>query len=42
VGVTSDVIEDLLRSGKGCLGIDDPLLLSHGIEVATEGPRRRK
>src|ERR1700722_13239788 len=37
MGIAADVIEDLLGSGKGRLGIDDPFLLSQRFEISSEG-----
>jgi len=35
--IAADIVEDLCRPGKGCLGVDDPFLLAQRIEVAPEG-----
>ena len=37
--VPADVIEDLLRPGEGAFGVDDPLDLPHGCEIARPGVR---
>ena len=37
VGVATDIVEDLGGSVEGRLGIDDPLGLAQGLEVAGEG-----
>src|SRR5262249_5852794 len=37
MGVAADVVEDLFGSGEGGFGVDDPLLLSYGIEIVEEG-----
>jgi hypothetical protein len=37
MGIAADVIEDLLGSGKGCFGIDDPFLLPQRFEISSEG-----
>ena len=37
VGVLTEVVEDLVGAGEGALGVDDPLGLAEGLEVAGEG-----
>ena len=37
VGVAAEVVEDLVGAGEGGLGVDDPLGLAEGLEVAGEG-----
>ena len=37
VGVAAEVVEDLVGAGEGALGVDDPLGLAEGLEVACEG-----
>ena len=37
VGVLAEVVEDLVGAGEGGLGVDDPLGLAEGLEVAGEG-----
>ena len=37
VGVAAEVVEDLVGAGEGALGVDDPLGLAEGLEVAGEG-----
>ena len=37
VGVLAEVVEDLVGAGEGALGVDDPLGLAEGLEVAGEG-----
>ena len=37
VGVLAEVVEDLVGPGEGALGVDDPLGLAEGLEVASEG-----
>ena len=37
VGVSAEVVEDVLGTGEGPLGVDDPLGLSERLEVAGEG-----
>ena len=37
VGVAPEVVEDLVGAGEGGLGVDDPLGLAEGLEVAGEG-----
>ena len=39
VSVAAEVVEDLLGAGEGGLGVDDPLGLAEGPEVAGEGQR---
>src|SRR5712692_6094072 len=42
VGVACDVSEDLFRSVEGWFGIDHPICLPHGSDVAQEGVSRPK
>ncbi len=37
VGIAADVIEDLLWPSKRRFGVNDPFLLSQGIEISSEG-----
>ena len=37
VGVLAEVVEDLVGAGEGGLGVDDPLGLAEGLEVAAKG-----
>ena len=39
VGVSAEVVEDLLGTAEGALGIDDPLLSVQGVQKGSEqGP----
>src|SRR5205814_10594092 len=37
MSVASDVVEDLLGSGKGWFGIDHPFCIAKGVEISDEG-----
>ena len=42
VGVAADVVHHLLGPGEGCLGVDDPFHIAHGIEMPAENLRVSK
>jgi hypothetical protein len=42
MGVSCDVLEDLLRSAERWLGVDLPIYFSGGSDVAQEGVSRAK